>query len=239
MSESLVNLPPVFNQIAYSIKQFASLDNAAELQRQFNAISTYTNLFYSEQEQFATFTKQIQAQFGALNTTLPETREGFRALVDGIKVTSEATNQQFLGLIALAPAADTYYKTLEEATRATNELIASLTDESKFKTMFDFQRFQGLSKNYGAAFAQERIPSYAVGTNYVPNDGLAMLHQGEAVVPAKFNTGGGGDMTALVTEVRDLKAAMQLNTAQAKRAADVLVNITPNGNTIQTEVYVP
>ena len=29
--------------------------------------------------------------------------------------------------------------------------------------------------------------SYAVGTNYVPNDGLAYLHQGEAVIPKKYN----------------------------------------------------
>ena len=28
---------------------------------------------------------------------------------------------------------------------------------------------------------------YAVGTNYVPNDGLAYLHQGEAVIPKKYN----------------------------------------------------
>lgn len=29
--------------------------------------------------------------------------------------------------------------------------------------------------------------SYAVGTNYVPSDGLAYLHQGEAVIPKKYN----------------------------------------------------
>lgn len=31
------------------------------------------------------------------------------------------------------------------------------------------------------------ISGYAVGTNYVPNDGLAYLHQGEAVIPKKYN----------------------------------------------------
>ena len=33
------------------------------------------------------------------------------------------------------------------------------------------------------------IASYAVGTNYVPSDGLAYLHKGEAVIPAKYNEG--------------------------------------------------
>lgn len=31
------------------------------------------------------------------------------------------------------------------------------------------------------------IPSLAVGTNYMPSDGLAFLHQGEAVIPKKYN----------------------------------------------------
>lgn len=31
------------------------------------------------------------------------------------------------------------------------------------------------------------IASYDVGTNYVPNDQLAMVHQGEAIIPAKYN----------------------------------------------------
>lgn len=32
------------------------------------------------------------------------------------------------------------------------------------------------------------IPQYEQGTNYVPNDGLAYLHKGEAVIPKKYNT---------------------------------------------------
>lgn len=32
-----------------------------------------------------------------------------------------------------------------------------------------------------------KVASYDVGTNYVPNDQLAMVHRGEAIVPAKYN----------------------------------------------------
>lgn len=35
-----------------------------------------------------------------------------------------------------------------------------------------------------------KINSYAVGTNYVPEDQLAFIHKGEAVVPKKYNNGG-------------------------------------------------
>lgn len=36
------------------------------------------------------------------------------------------------------------------------------------------------------------IPQLATGTNYVPDDMLAMVHKGEAVVPAKYNNGSNG-----------------------------------------------
>ncbi len=35
------------------------------------------------------------------------------------------------------------------------------------------------------------IAAYAKGTNYVPTTGVALLHKGEAVVPAAYNNGGG------------------------------------------------
>lgn len=38
-----------------------------------------------------------------------------------------------------------------------------------------------------AEYKSRVIPSAAVGMNYVPNDGLVYLHQGEAVIPKKYN----------------------------------------------------
>ena len=42
-------------------------------------------------------------------------------------------------------------------------------------------------KIFGISYISDSVPGYAVGTNYVPNDGLAYLHQGEAVIPKKYN----------------------------------------------------
>ncbi|RJE88629.1 hypothetical protein D3P07_11590 [Paenibacillus sp. 1011MAR3C5] len=47
-------------------------------------------------------------------------------------------------------------------------------------------------KNFGINIP--KIPKLAVGTNYVADDGLAFLHEGEAVVPKKYNPAAGGEM---------------------------------------------
>lgn len=42
------------------------------------------------------------------------------------------------------------------------------------------------------------IPKLATGTNYVPDDTLAMIHKGEAVIPKKFNPYANGSFTGLI-----------------------------------------
>lgn len=54
------------------------------------------------------------------------------------------------------------------------------------------------------------VPKFDVGTNYVPRTTLAMVHEGEAIVPKAYNpwaggAGGGQDQTALASEIRALR----------------------------------
>jgi hypothetical protein len=46
-----------------------------------------------------------------------------------------------------------------------------------------------------AITATMALASFAVGTDYVPRTGLALLHEGEAITPASQNRGGGGGHT--------------------------------------------
>lgn len=63
--------------------------------------------------------------------------------------------------------------------------LASKTGE-KVGNFFEGKGFK-TDEEYAAYAKKNNIPQYAVGTNYVPNDQLAMVHKGEAIIPAKYN----------------------------------------------------
>jgi hypothetical protein len=72
-----------------------------------------------------------------------------------------------------------------------------------------------------AAIASTPLPSLAVGTDYVRSDGMAMLHRGEAVVPADVVGGGfsrGGSMELhSVIRGNDIHLINEQNKARAYR----------------------
>jgi len=90
--------------------------------------------------------------------------------------------------------------------------------------------------------AELGIPGYAQGTNYVPNTGLALLHEGEAVIPKAYNRGGGGT-SEIVTELRALReqnARLEARLAGIEKSsaasAEILDNVTEGGNAMRSEV---
>lgn len=68
------------------------------------------------------------------------------------------------------------------------------------------------------------IPKFAVGTNYVPHDTLAIVHKGEAIIPRPYNpaAGGGMSMDAVLLELRDLRELTANMLHQQRRTADAV-----------------
>jgi len=142
---ALKDLPPVFDAIRNAIDTTAYKTSIPQLQQNFANLATFTSLFYTEAENFATFTKQLTTQFDNLNVGLPATAQAFRELVESINVVDEATSNQFNSLVALAPAAKQYYDYLEQQRKSLEDLnraAANNLNRGLFSTSADFASAQ-------------------------------------------------------------------------------------------------
>ena len=96
-------------------------------------------------------------------------------------------------------------------------------------------------------FAGVGLPKFDVGTNRVPRTGLAVVHEGEAIIPKAYNPWAGGgqaggnaemvaELRALREEVAQLRAASQATASSTAQMAEQLDQVTEGGNAMRTEV---
>lgn len=86
--------------------------------------ATYYSAFYSESENTARSVAAITDEFKKANVTLPSTRAGYRAMVEGIDKTTESGKKLYDTLMALSGDADAFYKAQEQTSAAS---VASAT----------------------------------------------------------------------------------------------------------------
>lgn len=91
-------------------------------------------------------------------------------------------------------------------------------------TQADFAREYGYTlEDIQRIFDTRGIPRFDVGTNYVPRDMLAQIHEGEAIVPKAYNPAAnpsmGGGNAELLAEVRALREAVAALQAAASATA--------------------
>lgn len=164
--------------------------------------------------------------FDSLNVTLPTSINELIELGKSI----DYTTAEGLTLASAFPS-------LVSAFTQANEVIAELTKTTDdFASNFEYLRYQALSKNYGQSYANKYVPSFDIGTNYVPSDGLAMIHQGERIIPAADNATlmqNSADMVAAIRELRSdvntLNYTMQSAAVNAAKTAKSLDNIERGG----------
>ena len=75
------------------------------------------------------------------------------------------------------------------------------------------------------------LPSYDVGTNYVPNDQIAMVHKGEAIIPAKYNNNGYYNGTAEIVYQLD-----KLNNTLENKDMNAYIDPKAIGKTAQNYI---
>jgi phage-related minor tail protein len=145
-----------------------------------------------------------------------------------LKATANAT-------IALAKTSETYAAGMAVVAKAlsTGTPTATAISGNANATVFD-------------AVSRVALTPYATGTNYVPHDGPAYLHQGEAVVPKAYNPAAGGGQSnarleslveGLTKEVQRLQGIVNDGNTHARRTADTLDNVTEGGSKMRS--YTP
>lgn len=100
-----------------------------------NGIKDYISNFLDENEQLAHSTNSVKNEFNKLGVALPSSKEGFKALINGLDLTTEAGQELYGRLIILsksfaevADGVEEYIKGLEEQLKDT--LDTNLTDFS-------------------------------------------------------------------------------------------------------------
>ena len=94
-------------------------------------------------------------------------------------------------------------------------------------------------------FAGAGIPQFATGTDYVPRDMLAQIHEGEAIIPKAYNPAAGGsgnaeliaEIRALREEVRQLQQSSSTTATATKKTAAMIETATEGGRAMLTEAY--
>lgn len=89
--------------------------------------ATYYDAFYTDAEKAGNILSDVREQFAKLNLALPETREGYRGLIESLDKATESGRNAIAAYLNLSGAADQMYDILEaKALQSATDLAASL-----------------------------------------------------------------------------------------------------------------
>lgn len=145
---------------------------------------------------------------------------------------------------------------LPELAKALSQTYAQQNRSSVDQAVFNARLVETLGRVAGVSTGAPTIslPSFDVGTDYVPQDMIALIHAGERITPKPFNptlaessrsagsAGANEDLVKLAREVLTALGLIASNTGgtkdQAKLTADVLTNATRGGAPVRTKAVV-
>lgn len=162
----------------------------------------------SPAEQRSMMQADLAQLFGALNLQIPGSVQELINLGKSIDYTTE----EGLNLAAAFPSLVQAFQQAREQTNALTDSLQSL-DISRFATLVDYTRAVRYAES-GINIAN--LPSYDVGTSFVPSDQTANIHQAERIFTAVQNAdivaavqNSNGNNAALVTEIRQLREELK------------------------------
>ena len=135
----------------------------------------FSDLFGAGENKTDSISIALHEAFKKLNQAFPETRSGFRDLVNGVDAGTKAGFELYGTLLDLAPAMDTYYNSLQDELAVKKQLAAM--NENHFATAVDYQRYQAVSTNFDPTFAGDyayNIQRGAIKPGAAANDDMVV-----------------------------------------------------------------
>jgi hypothetical protein len=186
----------------------------------------------SASEQQSQMQADLAELFGSLNMSIPGSVEELIALGRSIDYTTE----QGLNLAAAFPSLVSAFVQTQEQVANLIDTLGEL-DTDRFRTLVDFTRAQRYVEN---GISLSNLPSYDVGTSYVPADGPALIHQGERIFTSAENAqvieairssgNSNADLAAEIRQLRsDLRSSQLAIATSTNKAAKVLEKFDRNG----------
>ena len=173
-----------------------------------NATQAYYNSpFFTDAERNANTLAAVKKQFADLNIEFPASRDGFRALVEGIDSTTDAGREMFITLMGLSGSATTAYDILKQQSDAAAAAVQELSD-----------KLLGVVSTANSAL-QRAISAQQKATTEAYNARITSLNDMVSTVMENVSglTAVGNDLSAALKALRgDSDDAVQMLRAQAQ-----------------------
>jgi len=196
---------------------------AGNLENVRNASEMYYDKFFTDAEKQTRLQGQLAGALEDVGKTLPDTREGYRAMVGALNLNTAAGREAYVTMMMLAESADTYYSTIEdlakETERQTEDLAKQTEDLAKQRLDLEIQ----LMKSADALAARRRQELAAIDETLRPLQELIYLTEDWAKKLAEATNTTSTAINAQLTAARDGAAAAR---SAAKAYRDITNSLT-------------
>lgn len=119
------------------------------------AASGYFDAYFTEAEKSAKATQQVTDALASVGLAMPDSREAFRGIVEGLDLTTESGRQQFVAMMNVADAFATLNPILEDTKKFAENAAAALGKLADDRSSLEAQLLRAGGNEAGAR-AQER-----------------------------------------------------------------------------------
>jgi hypothetical protein len=112
----------------------------------------YFNKFFSDGEKQIRLQDQLTGSLSDLGLVLPDARDGYRALLESLDLTTDSGQRAFVSLLALSGAADDYYSHVEDLQEDLNKVLSDAASTARQAA----QAYESVTDSLQAAIDQIR-----------------------------------------------------------------------------------